>query len=138
MLSFSKAMFSAKSCWKLSFPISARTRPTRCACGRIRTNSRCITTSRDQNPVASGQLVQVSVSRGGIPKVAIPEGIVTALGLEGDGHEHPDIHGGPDRALLLVTAEGIEELAANGYALAYGSLGENLTARGIARSEWRV
>jgi MOSC domain-containing protein YiiM len=88
--------------------------------------------------VTSGQLVQVSVSRGGIPKVAIPEGIVTPLGLEGDGHAHPDIHGGPDRALLLVTAEGIEELAAIGFPLAYGSLGENLTTRGIARSEWRV
>ena len=88
--------------------------------------------------MASGQLVQVSVSRGGIPKVAIPEGIVTPLGLEGDGHAHPTIHGGPERALLLVTAEGIEELAASGFALAYGSLGENLTTRGIGRSEWRV
>ena len=88
--------------------------------------------------MASGQLVQVSVSRGGIPKVAIPEGIVTPLGLEGDGHAHPSIHGGPERALLLVTAEGIEELAASGFSLAYGSLGENLTTRGIARREWRV
>src|ERR1700681_2902735 len=119
MLSFSKAMFSAKSCWELSFPISARTRPTRCACGRIRTNSRCITTSKEQSAVASGQLVQVSVSRGGIPKVAIPEGIVTPLGLKGDAHAHPGIHGGPKQALLLVTAEGIEELAESGFALAY-------------------
>jgi len=88
--------------------------------------------------VASGQLVQVSVSRGGIPKVAIPEGIVTPLGLEGDGHAHPNIHGGPERALLLVTAEGIEELAARGFSVTFGSLGENLTTRGIGRREWRT
>jgi MOSC domain-containing protein YiiM len=87
--------------------------------------------------VGSGHIVQISVSHGGVPKLAIPEGNVKLLGLEGDCHAHPEIHGGADRAVLLITAEGIEELAAAGFHLAYGSLGENLTTRGIAPREWR-
>ena len=58
--------------------------------------------------------------------------------LKGDSHAHPDIHGGPRQAVLLITAEGIEELAALGFPLTYGSLGENLTTRGIGRREWRA
>ncbi len=73
-----------------------------------------------------------------MPKHAIPSGILTLDGIQGDGHAHPEIHGGPERAVLLITAEGIEELAALGFPLIYGSLGENLTTRGIGRREWRV
>jgi MOSC domain-containing protein YiiM len=86
----------------------------------------------------TGSILQVSVSQGGVPKHAISEGILTPAGIEGDSHAHPEIHGGPDRAVLLVTAEGLEELAALGFPLTYGSLGENLTTRGIARRVWRV
>jgi MOSC domain-containing protein YiiM len=86
----------------------------------------------------TGSVLQISVSTGGVPKHAVPEAPVTALGVEGDGHAHPELHGGPDRAVLLITAEGIAELAALGFPLTYGSLGENLTTRGIARRDWRV
>jgi MOSC domain-containing protein YiiM len=40
--------------------------------------------------------------------------------------------------VLLITAEGIEELAALGFPLTYGSLGENFTTSGIGRRDWRV
>ena len=86
----------------------------------------------------TGSILQVSVSLGGVPKHAIPSGTLTLAGIEGDGHAHPEIHGGLDRAVLLITAEGSEELAALGFPLTYGSLGENLTTRGIGRREWRV
>lgn len=86
----------------------------------------------------TGSILQVNVSRGGVPKHAIPAGILTPAGIEGDGHAHPEIHGGADRAVLLITAEGIEELASLGFPLTYGSLGENLTTLGIGRREWRV
>ena len=86
----------------------------------------------------TGSILQVSVSEGGVPKHAVPRGILTPSGIEGDGHAHPEIHGGPDRAILLITSEGIEELAALGFPLTHGSLGENLTTQGIARREWRV
>jgi MOSC domain-containing protein YiiM len=86
----------------------------------------------------TGTVLQINISSGGVPKRAAAEALVTALGVEGDGHAHPEIHGGADRAVLLITAEGIEELAALGFPLTYGSLGENLTTRGIGRREWRV
>jgi len=89
-------------------------------------------------PVLRGSLRQVNVSHGGIPKRAIAEGQVSSMGIDGDRHAHPDIHGGSQQALLLITSEGIEELAALGFPVAPGSLGENLTTRGIGRREWRT
>jgi MOSC domain-containing protein YiiM len=86
----------------------------------------------------TGSILQINVSPGGVPKRAVPEAVVTTLGIEGDGHAHPEIHGGPARAVLLITSEGIEELAALGFPLIWGSLGENLTTQGIARRDWRV
>jgi len=52
----------------------------------------------------TGSILQVSVSRGGVPKRAIPEGTLTLTGLDGESHAHPDIHGGPRQAVLLITA----------------------------------
>ena len=86
----------------------------------------------------TGSVVQISVSPGGAPKRAIAAGNVTPEGIEGDRHAHPAIHGGPLRALLLMTTEGIEELDALGFPVGPGSLGENITTRGIPRREWRV
>jgi MOSC domain-containing protein YiiM len=53
------------------------------------------------------------------------------MGLESDGHAHPAIHGGPRKAVLLIASETVEALAARGYPVFYGALGENLTTRGI-------
>jgi MOSC domain-containing protein YiiM len=85
----------------------------------------------------TGTVVQVSVSRGGIPKRAIASGELTASGIVGDAWRYP-FHGGWRRAILLVTLEGIEELASRGYALFPGALGENLTTRGLDRRELRL
>jgi len=65
-------------------------------------------------------------------------GILTPFGVEGDGHAHPEIHGGPRKAVLLVAAEAIDELAARGYPVFYGALGENLTTRGLDRRMLRA
>lgn len=88
--------------------------------------------------MSQGQIVQVNLSTGGVPKRAVPQAQVTSLGLEGDSHKHPEIHGGPRQAVLLIAAEAIEELSALGFPLTAGSLGENITTRGIDRREWRV
>jgi MOSC domain-containing protein YiiM len=82
----------------------------------------------------TGRVVQINVSRGGIPKRSIPEGIITPLGFEGDLCAHPQFHGGADQAVLLIAAEVIDELTARGYPLFYGALGENLTTLGF---DWR-
>lgn len=85
----------------------------------------------------SGSIVQISVSQGGLPKLAIPSAIAGTLGLSCDACAHPDVHGGPLQAILLVTSEGIDELIAAGYPLFFGALGENLTTRGLDRRAMR-
>jgi MOSC domain-containing protein YiiM len=78
-----------------------------------------------------GNIVQVSIGEGGLPKNAIAGGLIDFLGLEGDRHAHPEYHGGPRKAILLVASEILERLRERGYPLFYGALGENLTTRGI-------
>lgn len=78
-----------------------------------------------------GIIEAVCVSPGGLPKLAVPSATARVLGLEGDAHNHPQIHGGPDKALLLIAAESLDELRAAGFAAAPGALGENLLTRGI-------
>lgn len=86
----------------------------------------------------NGTIIQVSVSPGGLPKLPVSGGLVSTLGLEGDGHAHPEIHGGPRKAILIASAEVVDELIRRGYPLFYGALGENLTTRGIALRDLRV
>jgi MOSC domain-containing protein YiiM len=84
-----------------------------------------------------GTVVQVSVSRGGIPKLAVPRAEVTHTGIVGDAWRY-SFHGGRRKALLILTVEGIDELASQGFALFPGALGENLTTRGLDRRELRL
>src|SRR3984885_9029379 len=78
----------------------------------------------------TGSIVQINISPGGVPKRAIPEGEVTAEGIRGDSWAHPEIHGGPDQAVLLITSEGLGQLIGQGYPVFPGALGENLTTLG--------
>lgn len=78
-----------------------------------------------------GVIEAVSVSPGGLPKLALPQAFAHTLGLEGDSHNHPNIHGGPGKALLLIASESLEQLRADGFAASPGVLGENLTTRGL-------
>ena len=78
-----------------------------------------------------GRILQVNISPGGVPKRSIPAGVVGALGIDGDGHAHPEFHGGPRQALLLISIENIELLKQKGYPLFPGALGENVTTEGL-------
>jgi MOSC domain-containing protein YiiM len=86
----------------------------------------------------SASVVQVSISRGGVPKRAIPEGDIGPLGIAGDDHSHPQIHGGPQQAVLLISSEAIAELTAQRFPVYPGALGENITTVGVDRAEWRT
>lgn len=86
----------------------------------------------------TGSIVQINISPGGIPKRPIPEAEVTPEGIHGDSWAHPQIHGGPNQAVLLITSEGLDELIAQGYPLYPGALGENLTVTGLDRRQMRV
>jgi len=86
----------------------------------------------------TGVVVQVSISEGGVPNHAIDEGNVTRNGIIGDRWRHPAFHGTPKRAILLITSEGVDELAAQGFPVYYGALGENITTQGLARRSLRI
>jgi len=74
-----------------------------------------------------GRIFQLNISPGGVPKLPLREAMVGELGLEGDGHSFPDIHGGPERALCLFSLERILELQAEGHPIFPGAAGENIT-----------
>ena len=86
----------------------------------------------------TGSIVQINISPGGVPKRPIAEADVTPEGIRGDSWAHPQIHGGPNQALLLITSEGIGQLIAQGYPVYPGALGENLTTLGLDRRQMRI
>ena len=81
----------------------------------------------------NGRIVQISVSRGGVPKTKVATARVTPLGLEGDAHRDMRHHGGPERAVCLYAMEAIDKLRAEGHAIEPGAIGENVTVQGL---EW--
>jgi MOSC domain-containing protein YiiM len=76
-------------------------------------------------------VASLAVSGGGVPKLAITEADVTRLGLVGDFQRLTKMHGGPDRALCLYSAERIAALVAEGHPIVAGATGENLTTLGL-------
>jgi MOSC domain-containing protein YiiM len=86
----------------------------------------------------TGSIVQINISPGGIPKRPVFEAVVTTQGIQGDSWAHPQVHGGPNQAVLLVTSEAIAELVAQGFPLYPGALGENLTTLGLDRRLMRA
>lgn len=79
-------------------------------------------------------LHQISVSNGGVPKLAVPKARITKNGVEGDRHQNTELHGGPDRAVCLYSLEAIEVLRKEGHSIAPGSAGENFTLAGL---DWK-
>jgi MOSC domain-containing protein YiiM len=82
-------------------------------------------------PAAQAHLVQISVSNGGVPKLAVPKARVTTEGVEGDAHRSPGIHGGPDRAVCLFSLERIDAMREEGHSIYPGASGENFTISGL-------
>lgn len=78
-----------------------------------------------------GRIFQLNTSPGGVPKLAIREAEVTELGLSGDDHRFPHIHGGPERAVCLFSLERILELQSEGHPIFPGAVGENITVSGV-------
>ncbi len=89
-------------------------------------------------PPTMSTVQQLNISNGGVPKYAVLFATVNPLGIEGDRHAHPEIHGGPIQALLLIDQASIEEITAMGFPIAAGSLGENITTQGLDRRQVRI
>jgi MOSC domain-containing protein YiiM len=80
---------------------------------------------------AAGRVDRINISNGGLPKRPVAEVEVTADGLTGDWQQDRRHHGGPDRAVILFSAERIAALRAEGHPIAPGTIGENLTVSGL-------
>jgi len=86
----------------------------------------------------TGLLVQINRSNGGLPKLPVAGPVMLeTLGVEGDRHRNLKYHGGPDKAVLMLSAEFAERMSAAGFPIAYGSLGENFTVSGLDPHLWR-
>jgi MOSC domain-containing protein YiiM len=80
-----------------------------------------------------GLLHAISVSNGGVPKLPREWAQVRPSGVDGDRQEDRWFHGGPERAVCLYSLDLIEALQGEGHPIVPGSIGENLTLRGL---EW--
>src|ERR1700677_1196898 len=79
-----------------------------------------------------GTLVQLNVSAGGMPKIAVTGAQVSRDGVAGDWQTNRKYHGGPDRAICLFRQELYAWLAdEHGIVLQPGSVGENFTTVGV-------
>jgi MOSC domain-containing protein YiiM len=66
-----------------------------------------------------------------MPKQPVLQARVTAGGVEGDRQRNLKYHGGPDRAVCVYSEELYDELRDAGVDMAAGSVGENITTRGL-------
>lgn len=73
----------------------------------------------------------INTSRGGVPKRPVFEAFIDEAGLSGDAQANRDLHGGPDRAVVLYSLDLIRQLQAEGHPIAPGATGENLTIEGL-------
>lgn len=78
----------------------------------------------------SATVLAVNISRGGLPKQPVNTARVDVNGLCGDDHEH-EKHRRTDRAVSIQDIELLDELRLEGFPLAPGLMGENLTVRGL-------
>ncbi len=91
-----------------------------------------------------GSIVRLSVKPQvagelGLPKRAVPSLRVTLDGAEGDYNRYRTrkLKGDRDQALLVVTQELLTALAAEGWPVHPGDLGENVTVSGIREDDLR-
>lgn len=75
-------------------------------------------------------VTSVNISPGGIPKRPIETAQVTVDGIVGDGRAHAK-HIKPTRAISLLEEHVVDQIRSEGYEVAPGAMGENLTVRGI-------
>lgn len=83
----------------------------------------------------TGGIFSINTSPGGVPKLPVPEALVSKFGLFGDGQRNRRFHGGPDRAVCLFSIERIRALEAEGHPISAGSTGENITVTSV---DWNL
>lgn len=84
----------------------------------------------NKDTTQAAQVVAVCISPGGVPKKPQEAVGVVEHGLVGDGHDH-DKHNKPHRAVSIQDLELLEQINLAGFDLRPGTIGENLTVRGL-------
>ena len=82
---------------------------------------------------AEGTVTQLSLSKGGVPKLPVDSVEVGFRGVIGDVQRMRVHHGRPWQALCIYADEVIDMLRAEGHPIGRGSVGENIT---VARLDW--
>ena len=85
----------------------------------------------------AGTVTQLSLSKGGVPKLPVQAVDVGFRGLIGDAQRFRVHHGRPWQALCIYSDEVIEMLRAEGHPIGRGSVGENITVSGLDWSQVR-
>ena len=77
-------------------------------------------------------------SERGLPKPSVSEVVLTPEGVEGDfnRYRHEEKRDDPEMAVLLERLETLKELEGEGWPVAPGDIGENVTTVGIAYHEF--
>lgn len=75
---------------------------------------------------------------GGVPKHRVDTLRVTINGCQGDRQNDLKHHGGPSRAVCLMSMDVMQLLQKDGHPIAGGTTGENLLINGIAWNEFKV
>ena len=78
-----------------------------------------------------GEVFSINTSPGGVPKLPVPEALISQFGIFGDSQKNRKYHGGPERAVCLYSLERIEALQREGHPISAGTTGENLTLSGL-------
>ncbi len=86
---------------------------------------------------ATGAVIQISVSDGGVPKHPVSAASIGRGGVAGDRQATRRHHGRPWQAVCLWSAEVIDAFAADGHPITYGACGENVTVAGLPWPEVR-
>lgn len=82
-----------------------------------------------------GEVHQINVSKGGVPKLPVETAVVDDSGVVGDEQADLVHHGRPEQALCLFSLEVIERFRDEGHPISPGSAGENVTVSGIDWAE---
>lgn len=89
--------------------------------------------------MGNGVLVSINRSNGGLPKWPVTgPAMLASDGVAGDRQRNLRVHGGPNKAVLMIASEVIDELMSRGFPIFPGALGENLTVRGLDPHSWRT
>jgi MOSC domain-containing protein YiiM len=97
----------------------------------LRDLSDALRTDGQMPGTATGTVTQLSLSKGGVPKLPTDSVEVGFRGVLGDVQRMRVHHGRPWQALCIYADEVIDMLRAEGHPIGRGSVGENITVAGL-------